>query len=339
MLNSLKGIKPTFTRTVVWGGTGFTVGAYQFKNGQVLNRQIPATRIGGIETSNILIHEEGLYPHLKAGGAAMEGDEEVLTLPSLAGVVSTLTELERNLGDMIMSTLRRRPLSRNEVEGALEALNSSPASMSKIVPHYAVLSEFQREHLFQNVMDLLSDAALVESVAEKIENKSKESPAYIVSHPSIANLENDTWEALAERHRCILCQDVKAAPHLTDCECSLDFCFECFEELKNSVTVEDSSMVIAPHCPQCDCPINSVNFNRSTDDIIAEEVAKIPDCESKKEWVRRRQVYFTKRSQQQEEKKKELANESETFFTPTTIIAIAVAVVCLAFVARGKSEK
>lgn len=133
------------------------------------------------------------------------------------------------------------------------------------------------------------------------------------------------WNELVNDHKCMICSDLLAGPVILGC--SHSFCGVCVNQMKEAWESDDSDTVYT--CPSCRHEIENEIFERVLDDIIAQKVTEVPDCEPKRDWAIRRQAYQkVRRSKNMEEKLREDDNT-----TPEYIIVAVIVIVTMVFAA------
>ena len=109
---------------------------------------------------------------------------------------------------------------------------------------------------------------------------------------------SDLWNELVNDHKCMICSDLLAGPVILGC--SHSFCGCCVTDLIDAWESDDMDVIHT--CPTCRQEIENKIFEMILDDIIARKVAEIPDCEPKRDWVKRRESYQKSRKNESMEK-------------------------------------
>jgi hypothetical protein len=203
---------------------------------------------------------------------------------------------------------------------ALEStlLNSLfPASLS---PHDR---EDAMKSILQKVRKVFDDPHLLKEMA------SSEQPLLLPNvHRGVAFNQKDCtslWNELVNDHKCMICSDLLAGPVILGC--SHSFCGVCVNQMREAWESDDSDTIYT--CPTCRHEIENEIFERVLDDIIAQKVTEVPDCEQKRDWAIRRQAYQkAKKAKSMEEK---LRGDDTT--TPEYIIVAVIVIVTLVMAA------
>lgn len=95
------------------------------------------------------------------------------------------------------------------------------------------------------------------------------------------------WNDLVNDHKCMICSDLLAGPVILGC--SHSYCGICLQEMRDSWESEDSEITYS--CPSCREEIENEIFERVLDDLIAQKVSLVIDCEPKRDWIKRRDAY------------------------------------------------
>lgn len=119
------------------------------------------------------------------------------------------------------------------------------------------------------------------------------------------------WEQMAEKQRCVICQDLLCAPMVL--KCSHSYCFHCLQEFTNQCQPADGNaeVVVVHTCPLCpyEFKMEDAIFVRTMHDNITEEVMHFPAA-VKKGWEERLATYLIhEKKRQAEEKKKRDAEQ------------------------------
>ena len=112
------------------------------------------------------------------------------------------------------------------------------------------------------------------------------------------------WNELVNDHKCIICSDLLACPVILGC--SHSFCGSCVTEMREAWETDGLDMVYT--CPTCRNEIETEIYERVLDNIIIQKVDQIPDCEPKKDWVKRRECYLKSRRAKSLEKELQKLN-------------------------------
>ena len=98
---------------------------------------------------------------------------------------------------------------------------------------------------------------------------------------------DSSWDDLVNDHKCMICSDLLAGPVILGC--SHSFCGICLQEMRDSWESDDSEITYS--CPTCREEIENEIFERILDNLIAQKVSFIHDCEPKRDWIKRREAY------------------------------------------------
>lgn len=111
------------------------------------------------------------------------------------------------------------------------------------------------------------------------------------------------WEQMAEKQRCVICQDLLCAPMVL--KCSHSYCFHCLQEFTNKCQPADGSAEVVHTCPLCpyEFKMEDAIFVRTMHDNITEEVMHFPAV-VKKGWEERLATYLIHEKKRQAEEKK-----------------------------------
>lgn len=194
----------------------------------------------------------------------------------------------------LLASFRESPPTTSEIQGCIQTLFSGLPAVEKLLPEpIKELNPVQRSLLADDLFDLMIDPDVINVAQNNIkrldkleELKMKKQRRLIYKEPSFY-IQNspEEWEKLVEQWRCPLCQDLFAAPVLT--QCTHTFCGAC---LHNYLKKKEADC--CDDCPMCHKSVGLPIFERSFDDCICKEVDKIPDIPPKEEWKQRRNQYF-----------------------------------------------
>lgn len=202
---------------------------------------------------------------------------------------------------------------------------SESSLVSSLFP--ASLSPHDREDamrsILQKVRKVFDDPHLLKEMAS-----TQEAPLLPYVHRVVVGNPKDCtslWNELVNDHKCMICSDLLAGPVILGC--SHSFCGVCVNQMKEAWESDDSDTIYT--CPTCRHEIENEIFERVLDDIIAQKVTEVPDCEQKRDWAIRRQDYQkAKKAKSMEEK---LRGDDST--TPEYIIVAVIVIVTLVMAA------
>lgn len=224
----------------------------------------------------------------------------------------------------------------NEVQGAVAVLNENPALMLPALP-VGVQAE-QLGPVFDKVLEIATNLDLIlatkRSIAQrKAAQEPSQTPAQKV--PSIKAADREAWEKLFLAYPCTICQDVLAAPVLTDCGHS--FCGVCVDDYLQSCVSEDAEVDVAHNCPMCARAITqAVRFEHLMDQHICEAVEALPPCKERADWEERRAAFLKTMRRREGERAQEAAQEQiedDTVFWTAVVVILGLAL-SLVFAAR-----
>lgn len=216
-------------------------------------------------------------------------------------------------------------VDQNELTRIVDFFASESSLLSSLFP--ASLSPHDREDamksILQKVRKVFDDPHLLKEMA------STEQPPLLpnVHRGVVCNPKDCTslWNELVNDHKCMICSDLLAGPVILGC--SHSFCGVCVNQMKEAWESDDSDTIYT--CPTCRHEIENEIFERVLDDIIAQKVTEVPDCEPKRDWAIRRQAYQkATRAKSMEEK---LRGDDTT--TPEYIIVAVIVIVTLVMAA------
>jgi hypothetical protein len=237
--------------------------------------------------------------------------------------------------------VRAHPLSDHEIQAGISSLRDRPDLVHRFLPNSVTMDHM--DHIFDGVRTVLSDPHLIRSAVGRINNKAGASLPVFNELPSAIPKEKSdgmfrSFEDLYTAFGCAICRDVLAAPVSLSCGCS--FCGGCYQTLKDSCISSD--IEVMPTCPLDRKPISSANYVRIMDDLICQEVSKMPESKDKVNWARRRQQYLirAKDSRSSGSRRVREHEEFESIFDEIKYpIAVFTAIaLVLIFIARNNSS-
>lgn len=152
--------------------------------------------------------------------------------------------------------------------------------------------DIARKSIFKKVRKVFNDPHLLSELT---------SPEPTLQVPIICSEPkdcSDLWNELVNDHKCMICSDLLAGPVILGC--SHSFCGSCVIDLIDAWESDDIDVIHT--CPTCRQEIENKIFEMILDDIIAQKVAEIPDCEPKRDWIKRRESYQKSRKNETSEK-------------------------------------
>lgn len=200
----------------------------------------------------------------------------------------------------------------DEVECAVDVVKTMP----EIQQVLSQLNELQVNDILNQSISRALDADFRYDMAVRMEKKREEKkPKITYQDPARSNVDDEIlakWDELVDNYRCLVCQDVLAAPVLTPC--SHSFCFHCVIEKANSCVVIDESPVkpstaeIVQECSTCrqEFATKDARFERHLHSRIMEEVITFPES-LRADWEMRRQTYLDHEKNAKEEKDRQEA--------------------------------
>ena len=191
-----------------------------------------------------------------------------------------------------------------------------PLNLPAVDRDLALKSIFRTVRKVIDDPDLLADITACESKRET--NLSRNDSMTGVEDPI------SMWNELVNDHKCIICSDLLACPVILGC--SHSFCGSCVTEMREAWETDGLDMVYT--CPTCRNEIETEIFERVLDNIIVQKVDQIPDCEAKKDWVKRRESYLKSRrarSLEKELQKEDSASPEYVIVAIIVIITVALA--------------
>jgi hypothetical protein len=101
--------------------------------------------------------------------------------------------------------------------------------------------------------------------------------------------ETKAWAELCNKYPCSICVDVLAAPVVLDCGHS--FCGVCISDYFNCCASADVEVV--HECPCCHAESScAARYERAFDNVVQDDVEKVPYCADKEEWQARHRKYM-----------------------------------------------
>ena len=149
-----------------------------------------------------------------------------------------------------------------------------------------------RKSIFKKVRKVFNDPQLLSELT------AAEPPLQLPICSSEPKDCSDLWNELVNDHKCMICSDLLAGPVILGC--SHSFCGSCVTDLVGAWESDDIDVIHT--CPTCRQEIENKIFEMILDDIIAQKVAEIPDCEPKRDWAKRRESYQKSRKNEFVEK-------------------------------------
>ena len=222
---------------------------------------------------------------------------------------SYVTELENNL----------------ELTKIVDFLSTDSSLLNSLFPSNlpAVDRELAIKSIFRTVRKVFDDPHLLAEITACDTRQETSLP-----HKNYATDTRDLslrWNELVNDHKCIICSDLLACPVILGC--SHSFCGSCVTEMREAWETDGCDMVYT--CPTCRNEIETEIFERVLDDIIIQKVDQIPDCEPKKDWMKRRERYL--KSRRAKSLEKELHKEDPS--SPEYIIVAVIVIITLALAA------
>ena len=283
---------------------------------------------------------------------------------SAAPVPSDSKELERGSDTLrelknITLALGEIPVSPLEADCAIECIQSNKEHLRALLPPQIHVDAPKVRDILATVKHIVTDPSMIKTMMKKMEEKSIQNGEISSTHSeedsSISSVSQNSsvqselitthlyasttegpvlsWEDLAQRYGCTICQDVLAAPTILNC--SHNFCGSCLEDWRNSCVATDDNVEVVQTCPMCKCEVECCIFERAFDAEICQAVEPLPDSEAKVEWSTRRSSYLEHRKRVESIKSSRQDEEEETeeeAFDEVweTLKALAVPVITLA---------
>lgn len=226
---------------------------------------------------------------------------------------TTLTEIKS-----VVVALGGKPVSEIEADCALECITADRDNLRALLPPQIDINGPRMHEIFATVKSIVTDPLMMKTMMKKMEEKNikngdssslssaedsnstissvsqtSHAPSELSTSHMYANMEVPalTWEQLALRYSCSICQDVLAAPTILNC--SHNFCGSCLEDWKSScIAQEENSVEVVQTCPMCKTEVECCIFERAFDAEICQAVDNVSDSESKSEWKSRRASYL-----------------------------------------------
>jgi Zinc finger, C3HC4 type (RING finger) len=187
--------------------------------------------------------------------------------------------------------------------------------------------DIARKSIFKKVRKVFNDPHLLSELTSS--EPALQVPT-ICSEPKDCS---DLWNELVNDHKCMICSDLLACPVILGC--SHSFCGSCVKDLTDAWESDDTDVIHT--CPTCRQEIDNKIFEMILDDIIAQKVAEIPDCEPKRDWIKRRESYQKSRKNETLEK---IYRDEDPSTPEYVIVGVAVVVtVALAMVTAYKRNR
>ena len=204
----------------------------------------------------------------------------------------------RTLADNIIGN----PVQLHEIESALTNLAERPElcqefgqTLTGMDFQFPETENGEMDVIFAGAKILLSDPTLIAATAASINSKRRienSSSNLLSDSPSDINFSRRSklpYDELKNQYMCTICQDLTAAPVLTNC--SHTFCGHCLQQQAYSCMSSDIEVV--QNCSICRKEIKHYNLEKLLDENLQLLVNGISgDIERVEEWFYRRSQYF-----------------------------------------------
>lgn len=258
----------------------------------------------------------------------------------------------------LASSVPHLQLQLHEIQAATDSVRNHPEILNQILPGVSLSHVPQdiQSQLFDRVVEVLaSDSNFLSRTRRDIEDRRNDLASQDITAegsggrgvhawPSNSVKEDMThsylsigrclfaesttvseWNALVEQHKCAICQDVLAAPVLT--ECSHSFCGTCFDSFTKIESPDHHHVA----CPSCRIVLDSSTgvFERNLDEAIEMKVDSIADCEAKRDYKARRETYIASKlggkfGKSKKNEDEESANMRRFFDIAVPVVAVIV---------------
>lgn len=246
--------------------------------------------------------------------ACRDNDQAVEKVPSDSSSIDT----DYEINDIRSSEFA----DKSKLAKIIDHLSTESSLLDSLFPSNlpAVDRDLAIKSIFRTVRKVFDDPNLLAEItaceSEKETNVSRNVLRTGVEDPNLM------WNELVNDHKCIICSDLLACPVILGC--SHSFCGSCVTEMREAWETDGLDMVYT--CPTCRHEIETETFERVLDDIIIQKVDQIPECEPKRDWVKRRENYLKLRRAKSLEK--ELQKEDSS--SPEYIIVAIIVIVTVA---------